>query len=357
MISGLDLDPAAFLRDHWQRKPLLTSISGDFKNPLSAEELAGLAMEDTVESRLVRGSGEQLQLEHGPFAETAFQGESPWTLLVQRVDHHVPAVTALRKLVAFLPAWQLDDVMVSYATDGGGVGPHYDNYDVFLLQGQGQRLWRIGQQCEHSEPQLDRSGLKILADFRQEREYLLNPGDVLYLPPRLAHWGIAQGPCMTYSIGFRAPRLNDMVSHWVDAALPLIDAEMLYRDPLAAGRPGEIRRATLDAATAQLQALLATLSPGHDWFGEIVTDTHPQDFPEPQGRLPGAVEIDPACRLAWYDAGESITVYANGERLETGGPATLLGELCDGARVETADWTDAASLLEALWERGCLRDA
>ena len=162
---------------------------------------------------------------------------------------------------------------------------------------------------------------------------------------------------MTYSIGFRAPRLNDMLSRWVDAGLPLVDPEMLYRDRLAAGAPGEIRRETLVAATAQLHELLAALSPGADWFGEMVTETRTLEFAEPEGRLPETVEIDPACRLAWYDAGESITVYANGERLEPSGPAMLLGELCAGAAVNTADWHDAAGLLETLWERGCLRDA
>lgn len=345
------------MRDHWQRRPLLTRVAGEWENPLSAEELAGLAMEDAVESRLVRGSGSTLQLEHGPFPETAFQGEEPWTLLVQCVDHYIPAVAALRRLVAFLPNWQMDDVMVSYATDAGGVGPHYDNYDVFLLQGEGQRLWRLGQQCEPGEPQVDSSGLQVLAEFRQETEYLLNPGDVLYLPPRIAHWGIGQGPCMTYSIGFRAPRLSDLLSRWVDAALPQIDPESLYRDRLAAGRPGEIRSETLVAAAAQLRELLADVSPGPDWFGEVVTEIGMQDIAEPEGRLPNTVELDPACRLAWYESGQAIRVYANGETLETTGPAALLAELCDGRAVNTAHWTEAGRLLETLWDRGCLRDA
>lgn len=357
MTSGLALDPAQFMRDYWQRKPLLSRVRDEWKNPLSAEELAGLAMEDTIESRLVRGTGSELRLEHGPFPETAFRGEDPWTLLVQCVDHHVPAVAALRKLVAFLPTWQMDDVMVSYATDAGGVGPHYDNYDVFLLQGEGQRLWRLGQQCEPDEPQVDRSGLKILADFRQEAEYLLNPGDVLYLPPRVAHWGIGQGPCMTYSIGFRAPGLNDLLSRWVDAALPGVDPELLYRDRLATGRPGEIRPETLAAAMTQLRDLMSTVAAGADWFGEVVTETRAQDMGEPEARLPDAVKLEPACRLAWYDGGQSITVYVNGETLETTGPAALLGALCEGRPVNTADWSEAGKLLETLWDRGCLRDA
>lgn len=357
MISGLALDPTAFLRDHWQRSPLLTRIAGSFESPLSAEELAGLAMEDEVESRLVRGTGDRLRLENGPFKATAFSGDEPWTLLVQCVDHYVPAVAALRGLVAFLPDWQLDDVMVSYATDGGGVGPHYDNYDVFLLQGEGQRLWRLGQQCSPGEPQHDSSGLKLLAEFRQEQEYLLNPGDVLYVPPGVAHWGIAQGPGMTYSIGFRAPRLNDLLARWVDASLPLIDPELLYRDRLPAGAAGEIRPQSVAAATAQLRELLATLSPDPDWFGEAVTENREVEIAEPEATLPAAVAVDPACRLAWYDAGESISVYANGERLDQTGPAALMTELCAGNTVDAAQWAVAGDLLHALWDRGCLKDA
>lgn len=357
MISGLALDPTAFLRDHWQRRPLLTRVSGDFEPPLSAEELAGLAMEEDVESRLVRGTGNDMRLEHGPFEETAFRGDEPWTLLVQCVDHYVPAVASLRKLVAFLPAWQIDDVMVSYATDGGGVGPHYDNYDVFLLQGEGQRLWRLGQRCKPGEPQRDSSGLKLLADFRQEQEFLLNPGDVLYVPPGVAHWGIARGPGMTYSIGFRAPALNELLSRWVDASLPLVDPELLYRERLPAGAAGEISQQSVAGATAQLQELLATLSPGPDWFGEIVTETREGEAVEPEGPLPATVVIEPASRLAWYDTGETIGVYANGERLQETGPATLLGALCEGNAITSAQWPEAGALLEALWERGCLKDA
>ena len=149
----LNLDREDFLARYWQSKPLLIRNALDrFKPPLSSHALAGLALEDDVESRIVEFSDKQWLLHHGPFCNADFQRDTPWTLLVQAVDHFIPEVAALRKLVDFLPRWRVDDVMVSYAVDGGSVGPHYDNYDVFLLQGEGQRLWKLGQFCDADTP-------------------------------------------------------------------------------------------------------------------------------------------------------------------------------------------------------------
>ena len=357
MTAGLDLDPAEFLRDYWQRKPLLTALLGDFENPLSAEELAGLAMESDVESRIVRGVEDSMRIEHGPFQADAFDGNEPWSLLVQRVDHHVPAVTKLRRLVDFLPGWQLDDIMVSYAVDGGGVGPHYDNYDVFLLQAAGHRLWRLGQYCDGDEPQRDIAGHRILENFQPSTEHLLAPGEVLYVPPRLAHWGIASGPSMTISIGFRAPRVNDLLSRWTDAALPLVDPEQLHRDGLAAGAPGEITPESLALAGRCIQELAAGLDPGADWFGELVTEAGDLPGQLPDAALPRRVEADPASRLAWYRLEAGIAVYANGERVDAAeGTAPLLEKLCRGETIAVPGDAAASGLLEALWQRGCLLD-
>ncbi len=357
MSAALALDSDDFLRNHWQRQPLLTRLEGEFRNPISPEELAGLAMDEDVESRIIRGSELQLQLEHGPFPETAFRGEEPWTLLVQGVDHHVPAIAALRHLVDFLPDWQLDDIMVSYATDGGGVGPHYDNYDVFLLQAEGRRSWRLGQYCDADEPQKDIDGLKILENFEQQQEFILEPGDVLYLPPRLAHWGVALGPCTTFSIGFRAPRLNDMLGRWTDAALPQIDPELLYREGLAAGAPGELRPESLAAAVSRLRELTATLDTGPDWFGELVTEPGEALLHYPEQPLPARVVMNPAGRIAWYDLGGSLAVYGNGQRLDADPELRpLLEALCAGEPV-SGDSPGSGELLSTLWEVGCLIDA
>jgi 50S ribosomal protein L16 3-hydroxylase len=208
-------DREIFLARHWQRKPLLIRAALDnFSPPLDRHELAGLALEEGVESRIIEHRDGLWQLHHGPFSEQDFQRDFPWTLLVQAVDHHIPEVSALRRLVDFLPQWRMDDVMASYAVDGGSVGPHYDNYDVFLLQGEGERLWKLGQFCDAASTLLPHDELRILDTFECEQEYLLGPGDMLYVPPGIAHWGIAQGECTTFSIGFRAPRINDMVSRW-----------------------------------------------------------------------------------------------------------------------------------------------
>jgi 50S ribosomal protein L16 3-hydroxylase len=216
----LDLGRELFLAQYWQRKPLLIrkAIPG-FKPPVSSDELAGLALEQSVESRLIERSGNIWQVQHGPFIEADFVRQESWTLLVQAVDHYIPGVAALRRLIDFIPQWRVDDVMVSYATDGGSVGPHFDNYDVFLLQGEGERLWQLGSYCDESSPLLPHEELRILSSFESSEEHLLQQGDILYVPPGYAHWGIARGECTTFSIGFRAPRITDMVSRWVDQLL------------------------------------------------------------------------------------------------------------------------------------------
>jgi 50S ribosomal protein L16 3-hydroxylase len=320
----LKFDKDAFLARHWQREPLLirNALPG-FEVPLSADELAGLAMEDGVESRIIESADDHWLLHHGPFSEADFQRYHPWTLLVQAVDHYIPEVAALRKLVDFLPQWRVDDVMVSYATDGGSVGPHYDNYDVFLLQGEGQRRWQLGQFCDADSPLSAHDELRILADFECSQEYLLGPGDILYVPPGIAHWGIAKGECTTFSIGFRAPRVNEMVSRWTDRLLESADPELFYSDSHieAASRAGEIRPRDLQRALAQLQAALDQEVDNH-WFGELVTepryDNLSDDDDLAEARLllrdgPALVSRVAAAKLAWQQDTDGIRVFANGD--------------------------------------------
>jgi len=175
-------DPALFLRDYWQKKPLLIRNPwGEWRNPLEPDELAGLACEEGVESRLITLGDDRLAMESGPLPETRFGqlGALPWTLLVQAVDHHVPQVAALIDPFRFVPNWRIDDVMVSYATDGGGVGAHFDQYDVFLVQGLGRRRWQVGALCDSTTPLLPHDDLRLLADFVPEQEWILEPGDIL----------------------------------------------------------------------------------------------------------------------------------------------------------------------------------
>jgi len=223
LLGGLT--PTEFLTEYWHKKPLLIkhAIPG-FKGLLSPEELAGLACEDDVQSRIVEEINGQWHASHGPFDDDDFAGlpDQPdpshrWTLLVQSVNHYLPEASQLLQQFDFIPHARLDDLMVSYAPDGGGVGPHFDSYDVFLLQGQGKRLWRVSEQTDLSL--VDGAPLRILKNFDTAQEWLLEAGDMLYLPPHLAHWGIAvsdgKTDCMTYSIGFRAPKNQELATEFL----------------------------------------------------------------------------------------------------------------------------------------------
>ena len=324
MSKKLALDTDTFLKDYWQQKPLLIrNAVPNFVPPIDANELAGLAMEDGIESRIVETHSDNWSLHHGPFAETDFSRAPPWTLLVQSVDHYVQEVASLLQLVDFIPNWRVDDVMVSYAVDGGSVGPHYDNYDVFLLQGEGTRQWRLGQTCDTRTELLANDDLRILEHFHCSEEYVLGPGDILYVPPGLAHWGIAQGECTTFSLGFRAPRVNDMLSRHVDEVLEQIDPEAFYTDVglRAAQRAGEIRDEDLQRARQMLHAAIER-STSQRWFGELLTEpTYTSELVEEelaQGleRLEStmsAITLMPGSKLAWRDCVGHIEVYANGD--------------------------------------------
>lgn len=205
-----DLSVARFMRDAWQRKPLLirNAITG-FRPPLGRERVFALAADDAAESRLVEQVNGRWRLQHGPFARLPSVRRGGWTVLVQGVDGLDEAAYRLLQRFRFVPDARLDDLMVSYATDGGGVGPHVDSYDVFLLQTHGRRRWRISRQRDLRL--VADAPLRVLADFRASAEYVLEPGDMLYLPPGVAHEGTALGECITCSIGFRAPTYQELL--------------------------------------------------------------------------------------------------------------------------------------------------
>ncbi len=329
----LELDTDKFLKQYWQQKPLLIrNAVPNFVPPIDANELAGLAMEDEIESRIIETHTDNWSLQHGPFKEADFSRDLPWTLLVQSVDLYVQEVAELLQLVAFIPNWRVDDVMVSYAVNGGSVGPHYDNYDVFLLQGEGTRQWRLGQTCDSSSALLPNDDLRILDHFDCYEEYTLGPGDILYMPPGVAHWGIAQGECTTFSLGFRAPRVNDMLSRQVDELLEQIDPEDFYTDVglSPAQRAGEIRDEDLQRATRVLQAAIEH-SASQRWFGELLTEPGytnevieeevAQGLELLKGEL-SLVTLLPGSKLAWRECGGHIEVYANGDAMDY--PASVL---------------------------------
>ena len=238
LLNGLT--PAQFLAEYWQKKPLLIKNAiPNFTGLLSPDELAGLACEDDVQSRIVKYKKGKWVADHGPFEDDDFAKlpEKPtpdnnWTLLVQSVNHHLPEGAALLQLFDFIPHARLDDLMVSYAPNGGGVGPHFDSYDVFLLQGQGKRLWRISEQTDLSL--VEGAPLRILQNFDTAQEWLVETGDLLYLPPHLAHWGIAVSDgeidCMTYSIGFRAPKNQELATEFLGFMQDKLNQDKLILD-------------------------------------------------------------------------------------------------------------------------------
>lgn len=344
-----------FLRDYWQKKPVLIrqAIPG-FKPLLAADELAGLSLEDDIESRLIIEEGKTgpWEVKKGPFTEADYRAlpENKWTLLVQAVDQWIPEAAELLEHFRFIPSWRIDDLMISYATDRGSVGPHWDQYDVFLLQAEGQREWRIGQMCSERSSILDGPSVKILADFEETDRWVLSPGDMLYLPPGLAHWGISKGECMTYSVGFRAPSTAELLERSVDQILPELTQDNRYRDAdlTCQSSPGEIT----DTAVTRLKQLLSeaidqperlsealgTLmtEPKYEDHAPVYTATD-ADWADALAALSECdqVQRNPHARFAYSASSTVIRLYCQGENIAL--PASsheLIRYLCDNTALD-----------------------
>ncbi|QJP09003.1 cupin domain-containing protein [Pseudomonas multiresinivorans] len=330
LLGGISAEE--FLRDYWQKKPLLVRQAiPDFKSPLDPDELAGLALEEMIESRIVVEHGDSpWELRRGPFQEDTFSQmpERDWTLLVQAVDQFIPEVAELLEHFKFLPSWRIDDVMISYAAPGGGVGPHFDNYDVFLLQGHGHRRWKVGQTCDASSPMLPHADLRILAEFEESAEWVLEPGDMLYLPPRVAHYGIAEDDCMTYSVGFRAPSAAEVLTHFTDFLAQFLSDEERYSDAGMAAMKGDfdqhqIQRDALDRLKNLLQEHMSDERLLLTWFGQFMTEPR---YPElvageeiEEADLTAAIEEgevlirNPSARMAWSEVDVGLLLFASGQ--------------------------------------------
>jgi 50S ribosomal protein L16 3-hydroxylase len=277
-----------FLKEYWQKKPLLIRQAyPNFKPLIPADELAGMSLEEEIESRIIMENGPDSpwQLISGPFQEETFGSlpEDKWTLLIQGVDQWVPEAADLLQDFNFIPNWRIDDLMISFATDGGSVGPHYDQYDVFLLQAEGQREWRIGQMCTEHDAFLKETKLRLLAKFEETERWLLEPGDMLYLPPRLAHYGISQGNGQTYSIGFRAPSQSELMHSLVDQIDASSNEDQRYGDPDLAlqTHSGEINEAALQQVRDFMTQALADPVLLSDAIGKLMTEAkYPQERDE-----------------------------------------------------------------------------
>lgn len=268
-----DITPAQFMRDYWHKKPLLIrqAIPG-FQPLLPFAQLAELATKDYVESRLVTSTDGQWDMQHGPLQQLPPRTQREWTMLVQGVNLQDDAADALLRQFRFVPDARLDDLMVSFATDGGGVGPHFDSYDVFLLQAEGQRRWRIGPQKDLSL--VEGLPLKILSKFKPVEEFVLEPGDMLYLPPHYAHDGVAIGDCQTYSIGFRSPSYQELGEAFLQFMADSIDLPGRYADPDLApsGKPAEIPKHMLGTIADELNKMQFTEDDFTIFLGEYLSE-------------------------------------------------------------------------------------
>ena len=334
LLGGLS--PQAFMRRHWQKKPLLVrqALPGGVAL-VSRSQLFDLAAFEEVESRLVVREEGRWSLRHGPLKRSAIPPlkQPQWTLLLQGLDLHLPAARALLDRFRFVPDARLDDLMLSYASDGGGVGPHVDSYDVFLLQAQGRRRWRIGRM---RKPELVPDvPLKILANFEPEQEWLLEAGDMLYLPPGWAHDGVAEGECMTCSIGFRAAGRDeigrDVMQRLLDAAEPGA-AGPLYRDPAqpATDAPARISAPLREFAADAVARLLGDADALACALGEVLSE--PKRGVWFDAALPDAaaesqaVSLDQRTRMMYDDR----HVFINGESFRAAGrDAKLMRRLAD----------------------------
>lgn len=371
-LNGLTAEE--FLRDYWQKKPLL--IRGAFPefaepegNPLSPDELAGLALEDGISSRLILGSHRDnaWRVEHGPFTESRFEqlSESHWSLLVSDVEKHLPDFARYLEPFRFIPDWRIDDLMVSYAPKGGSVGKHTDEYDVFLLQTAGTRRWQIEEQRSQSA-NIEGLELKLLEQFQPAQNWLLEPGDMLYLPPGIAHYGVAEDDdCMTWSIGFRAPSWASLALDLVDTTCADLDESQRYHDGDLSlqDNPAELSHTSLNRVRDQLQQLL-TLDDEHfqRWLGSAVSQ-QAAEFPvfahdEPIDAIDMATELksgrslqlSPFVRLNFTQSSRGgYWAFINGQEQHLSSP--LLPELCalkqlDAETVDLQHFIADSELLE-----------
>lgn len=366
LLGGIS--PQTFMRRHWQKKPLM--VRGAWPGvspPLARPALFELAQRDDVESRLVRRSGARWTMRRGPLGKRSLPplSQPDWTLLVQGVDLHDELAAAMLDRFRFVPAARLDDLMISFATPGGGVGPHLDSYDVFLLQVHGRRRWRIGPVPDASL--VDGLPVKILRHFQPTEEWVLEPGDMLYLPPLWGHDGIAEDECMTCSIGFRAPgRISlaaQLLQHLAERAGEQVGEgfDPIYRDRAepATATPGRVPEALAAFAADAVRRALADPDALPQALGCWLTEPKAQVWFDAGDGLPVApvaLRLDRRTRMLYDDR----HVFINGEAFRAGGrDARLMQRLADDRCLNAADLAraseDARALLADWAEAGWLR--
>jgi len=374
LLGGLSAQQ--FLAEYWQKKPLLikNAIPG-FSGLLSPEDLAGLACADEVQSRIIEHIAGKWQARHGPFDDDDFaklpektSAAHNWTLLVQSVNHHLPEASALLQQFSFIPHARLDDLMVSYAPDSGGVGPHFDSYDVFLLQGQGKRLWRISEQTDLSL--IEGAPLRILKNFDTTEEWLLEAGDMLYLPPHLAHWGIAvaeaNSGCMTYSIGFRAPKNQELASEFLGFMQDKLNQDEIYLDGIYQDPDLTLQQHAAEISNAMLRQVSHHLSK-IQWSDELVAAFLGTYLSDPKADVVFAankkmklaifakklaetgISLDLKSQMLFFGDGSLCTFFMNGEVTKfSNDVAAELKILADKRQLTASDLANIKTLDQAV---------
>lgn len=371
----LGMPVAHFLKHYWQKQPLLIREAfPDFESPVSPNDLAGLALEPLALSRIVSydRKKDQWKLESGPFPEKRFSrtGKKDWTLLVQDVDKWDPDIAALLEHFTFLPRWRLDDIMISYAVPGGSVGAHVDQYDVFLLQGMGHRRWQIDVDPNCPKAFRDDVELKLLSEFWPTHDWVLGPGDMLYLPPNVPHYGVAEDECLTISVGMRAPAINEMIGDLADTFAERLGDDQRFADPdlRAADDPYEIDAAALKRVRLSLAPLLelddANLA---TWFASFITRYRAAQEPAPPPRpqtlsqlgerlqKQHILTLHPYVRMAKLKRPRGVQIVLAGQVVDTDADVyTLLRNRA----VQGADWlklnANQRDLLHTLYRQGLL---
>ena len=326
-----DISIEVFLRDYWQKKPLLIrNAFPDFESPITPDELAGLACEtDTARIVIEKGGKHAWEVRHGAFDDADFTNlpETHWTLLVNDTDQHLAELKAVMEPFRFIPDWRIDDLMISFAVEGGSVGPHVDEYDVFLIQAQGQRRWQITTQPAKPDNFLAGLDLRIMRDFEAEQEWVVNPGDMLYLPPNVPHYGVALNECMTYSVGFRAPSQAEMLENLVENLLedPRLKQRFNDSERECQAHPGELTAGDMerlidfvvDALPQDTQALQL-------WLGKYLSQpkVDNNDTLEPSCLSKAELiklinrrvtfEKSPGIRFLYFINDDEICLFANG---------------------------------------------
>lgn len=284
-LNLAELSVYDFLNNYWQKTPLLIKNGfKDFIDPLSADELAGLAQDEEIESRIVSCERQQWDMQTGPFDDFSQLGENNWTLLVQAVDHWHPQAARLIDPFRFIPNWRIDDLMVSFSTPGGGVGPHLDQYDVFIIQGEGRRHWRVGMPDPSLQQLCPHPRLLQVSPFQACIDVITEPGDILYIPPGCPHDGISLENSLNYSVGFRAPAQKDLLTGLTDY---LIDHDVTGKRFTDTGRQasvsvGAIEKTDLLKVRQLMQELVDDNTMLPSWFGTLITRAkHELDLNEP----------------------------------------------------------------------------